>query len=108
MNNFREMNNQTKRLIGLAIAGAGALTYAGIKKPWKRSVPVSEAQVKQESERATPESKVQDKSEEAPPVESPRHLMPEKELQQAASAMKEGISRKITDFKQIFDDEKKK
>ena len=106
MNNFGEMNNQTKRLIGLAIAGAGALTYAGIKKPWKRCVPVSEAQVKQESERATPESKVQDK--EAPPIESPRHLMPERELQQAASAMKEGISRKITDFKENFNDEKKK
>ena len=106
MNNFGEMNTQTKRLIGLAIAGAGALTYAGIKKPWKRSVPESEAQVKQESERATPGSRVQDK--EAPPIESPRHLMPERELQQAASAMKEGISRKITDFKENFNDEKKK
>ena len=102
------MNNQTKRLIGLAIAGAGALAYAGIKKPWKRSLPESEAQVKQESERAMAESKAQDKPEEVPPIGSPRHLMPEKELQQAASAMKEGISRKITDFKQIFDDEKKK
>ena len=108
MNNFGEMNTQTKRLIGLAIAGAGALTYAGIKKPWKRSVPESEAQVKRESERATPKSKAQDNSDEAPPIGSPRHLMPEKELQQAASAMREGISRKLTDFKEIFNDEKKK
>ena len=80
--------------MGLAI-GAGALAYMGIRKPWKMDASESEAPGKPESKKA-------------PPFENTNTLMPERELQQAASAMNNQLSKTVTEFKESFNDAKKK
>ena len=80
--------------MGLAV-GAGALAYMGLRKQWKKGASESETKVKQESEKV-------------PPLENTNGLMPERELQQAASAMNKQLSRTVTDFKDSFDNVKKK
>ena len=48
------MNSLTKKFIGLAVGGTGALAYLGLKKPWKKvAAPESRTRVNQESEKAS-------------------------------------------------------
>ena len=90
------MNSKAKKLVGVTIGvGTAALAYMGIRNPelfrtpWKRGEPDIENTVKQESER--------------PPQFGKRNtLMPERELQQASNAVKEQLSKTVTEFKESF------
>ena len=90
------MNSKARKFVGVAIgAGAAALAYMGIRNPelfrtpWKRGEPDIENPVKQESEMASQFGKR-------------NTLMPERELQQAASSVKEQLSKTVTEFKESF------
>ena len=94
------MNSRTKKLIGLAIGASfalelGALAYMGTDKPWKKAAPDSETPAKQDSEKT-------------PPYGNTNTLMPEKQLQQAASTITDKLSKTVTEFKESFDDSRKK
>ena len=85
-------------MIGLAIGASfalelGALAYMG--SPWKKAVPESETPVKQGSEKT-------------PQYGNTNPLMPEKELQKAASTITDQLSKTVTEFKESFDDSRKK
>ena len=78
------MNPQTKKLMGLVV-GAGALAaYMGVRKQWKDGASESETPDKQESEKATP-------------FETTKNTpVPQKEAQQAPSAMNEQRPKTVT------------
>ena len=94
------MNSRTKKLIGLAIGASFALelvalAYMGTDKPWKKAAPESETPVKQDSEKTSQYGNT-------------NPLMPEKELQRAASTVTDQLSKTVTEFKESFDDSRKK